>query len=141
MKATNGHKVKVEFTGKLEDGTVFGEASRTRPLEFSMGDRHIIRGFAEAVEGMEPGESKEVRVPPEKAFGSFDATKLMTLLRECFPQNEPICAGMQMNVRDGRGGLLPARVESVTDATITLDFNHPLAGQPLMFHIHVLDVR
>ena len=141
MKATKGSKVKVEFTGHLEDGTVFGESKGDQPLDFVVGQSEVIPGFEEAVLGMEPGESKEVVVPPEKGFGAFDSGKVTTLDRGQLENDEQVGPGMQLNVRDQQGAVHSARVDSVTDSTVTLDFNHPLAGQTLKFNIHMVEVQ
>lgn len=76
MKAENGKRVKVQFIGRLDDGTVFGEAPAEKPLDFTLGREGIIPGFNEALNGMEPGEKKTIHLSPEQGFGARDADKV-----------------------------------------------------------------
>lgn len=137
MKAENGNKVKVQFVGRLEDGTVFGESPAGKPLEFTLGKDQIIPGFVEAVRGMEPGEEKRVEVDPEDGFGQYDPHKLINLKREMLAKNEPIEAGMKIAVEDTAGHQFVGRVNSFSDQSVTLDLNHPLAGERLKFEIQL----
>jgi peptidylprolyl isomerase len=140
MRAENGKRVKVQFVGKLEDGTVFGESPATKPLEFTLGKEHLIPGFVEAVVGMEPGEKKTVQVQPEDGFGTYDPEKLIQFQRTQFAAREPIARGMKIEVKDTAGHEFVGHVNSVTDKAVTLDLNHPLAGQKLEFDIQLQEV-
>jgi len=140
MKVVNGNRVKVQFVGRLDDGTIFGECTVEKPLEFTLGEEAIIPGFVEAVQGMEPGQSKSVQVPPEKGFGVYDPDKKIAFKRERFTQREPISQGMEVAVKDTAGNEHLGRVDSVTDESVKLDMNHPLAGQQLKFDIRLLEV-
>ena len=137
MRAENGNRVKVQFVGKLEDGSIFGRAPEEKPLEFTLGRDNIIPGFVEAVRGMEPGQSKKIQVPAEKGFGKYDPEKLVRFSRERFTQREPISQGMEVVVKDNSGREHMGRVDSYTDESVTLDMNHPLAGQELQFEIRL----
>ena len=137
MKAEKGKRVKVQFVGRLDDGTVFGESPATKPLEFVLGKEPLIPGFVEAVMGMEPGEAKHVEVEPEDGFGQYDPDKLINFKRETLAKNEPIIAGMKIAVEDTAGHQFTGRVDSFTDQSVTLDLNHPLAGEHLKFDIQV----
>lgn len=137
MKAENGKRVKVQFTGRLEDGTVFGESPAEKPLEFTVGTDQLIPGFVQAVCGMEPGQQKSVQVEPEDGFGKYDPDKLISFKREQLAKREPITAGMKIAVEDGAGHRFVGRVNSLTDKSVVLDLNHPLAGERLQFDIRV----
>jgi len=140
MRAENGKRVKVQFVGRLEDGTVFGEGTAEKPLEFTLGKEAVIPGFAEAVRGMEPGQSKTVELPPEKGFGKYDPDKLILFKRRQFATREPISQGMEVPVKDTAGNEHLGRVDSFTDESVKLDLNHPLAGRPLKFEICLQEV-
>ena len=140
MRAESGKRVKVQFVGQLEDGTVFIQTPSEKPLEFTLGNEGIIPGFTEALYGMEPGQSKSVQVPPEKGFGKYDPDKLINVKRNQFATREPISSGMEVVVEDVAGQKFTGRVDSYTDESVTLDMNHPLAGQPLKFDIRVQEV-
>jgi peptidylprolyl isomerase len=140
MKAENGKRVKVQFVGRLEDGTVFGEAPAEKPLDFVLGKQGVIPGFVEAVCGMEPGEKKTVQVPPEKGFGSYDPDKRVRLKRSLVAKQEPIAQGAKLVLQDATGREHVGRVDSFTDQSVTLDMNHPLAGHPLEFEISLQEV-
>lgn len=140
MKAQNGNRVKVQFVGRLEDGTVFGESAPERPLEFTLGQDHLIAGFEEALQGMEPGQEKNFEVPPEKGFGSYDPRKKLDFERNRFAEIEPLKTGMKVDLQDSNGREVIARVESISPNSVTLDLNHPLAGQPLKFSVLLQEV-
>ena len=140
MKAENGKRVKVQFVGRLEDGKVFSKTPEEKPLEFTLGKDNLIPGFVDAVRGMETGQSKTVQVPPEKGFGTFDPDKLVQFHRRKFSANEPITSGMEVMVEDTGGAEHVGRVDSFTDEYVTLDLNHPLAGQGLKFDIQLQEV-
>ena len=140
MRAENGNRVKVQFVGRLGDGTVFGEAPAEKPLEFTLGKDGIIPGFVEAVQGMEPGQKKPVQVPPEKGFGEYSSDRLLQFQRSQFAKREPLSEGMELVVEDTTGREYAGRIDSFTDESVTLDMNHPLAGQPLEFEIRLQEV-
>jgi len=140
MRAEDGKRVKVQFVGRLEDGTVFGQGTAEKPLEFTLGEEAIIPGFVEAVRGMEPGQSKTVEVPPEKAFGKYDPDKLIQFKRGRFAKREPISEGMEVPVKDSAGNEHIGRIDSFTDESVKLDLNHPLAGRPLKFEIRLQEI-
>ena len=140
MQAQLGNRVKVQFVGKLEDGTVFSEAVPEKPLEFTLGQEEIIPGFEEAIQGMEPGQNKIVRIPPEKGFGAYDPEKLVQMQRNRLAKNEPLKTGMKIGLKDSSGREFVGRVDALTATAVTLDLNHPLAGKQLQFDIRLQQV-
>ncbi|KLK88090.1 peptidylprolyl isomerase [Methanoculleus sediminis] len=139
-QAKEGDTVKVHYTGKLEDGTVFDTSEERAPLEFTIGSGQIIPGFERAVVGMEPGEAKTATIPPEEAYGHRRDEMTITVDREQFPEEINPEPGQQLQVQqpDGRAAIVV--VSDVSESTVTLDANHPLAGQPLTFDITLVDI-
>jgi len=139
-QAKEGDTVRVHYTGKLEDGTVFDTSAEQAPLEFTIGDGQIIPGFEKAVIGMEPGETKTARISPEEAYGPRRDDMTLTVDREQFPEEINPEPGQQLQVQqpDGRAAIVV--VSEVSESTVTLDANHPLAGQPLTFDIQLVEV-
>ena len=136
-----GDKVKVEYTGSLEDGTVFDSSDQhDAPLEFVVGAGQLIKGFDEAVVGMKIGEEKEITIPPEEAYGPHNPEFVKDMPREMFPEDQEIKPGMvfMVNLEDGRQ--IAVRVSKVSDGMVTIDLNPPLAGKTLVFKIKVVDV-
>jgi FKBP-type peptidyl-prolyl cis-trans isomerase 2 len=136
-----GDKIKVEYTGSLEDGTIFDSSkNHEAPLEFVVGAGQLIKGFDEAVVGMKIGEEKEIKIPPEEAYGPHNPEFVKDMPREMFPDDQEIKPGMvfMVNLEDGRQ--LPVRVSKVSDDKITIDLNPPLAGKTLVFKIKIIDV-
>ncbi|MCT8336653.1 FKBP-type peptidyl-prolyl cis-trans isomerase SlyD [Methanoculleus chikugoensis] len=139
-QAKAGDTVKVHYTGKLEDGTVFDTSEERTPLEFTIGSGQIIPGFERAVVGMEPGETKTATISPEEAYGQHREDMTITVERGQFPEDINPEPGQQLQVQqpDGRAAIVV--VSDVTESTVTLDANHPLAGQPLTFDIELVDI-
>jgi len=139
--AKKGDKVKVEYEGCLEDGTVFDSSEKhDAPLEFTVGSGQLIQGFDEAVIGMKEGEEKEVNVPPEKAYGQHKEELVKELPRNYFPQDKEIKPGMAFNMKMQDGNQLLIRVSNVNNETVTVDLNPPLAGRTLKFKIKLLSI-
>jgi peptidylprolyl isomerase len=139
-KAKIGDLIKVHYTGKLEDGTVFDSSVGREPLEFTLGNGNLIRGFEVAVEGMEVGGKTTTTIPAEEAYGASREDMIVQVpMDQVPPQIEPQ-VGMQLNVQQQDGQEIPVRVIEVTESFITLDANHPLAGKTLVFDIEVVEI-
>ncbi|MCL4533716.1 MAG: peptidylprolyl isomerase [Bacteroidetes bacterium] len=139
-QAKRGDTVKVHYVGKLENGRVFDESTDRPPLEFTIGEGQVIPGFEEAVVGMEPGESKTIEIPAQKAYGPRQESLVFNLDRRQLPGDFKPKAGQQLQLRDGDGRSLVATVTDVGDAGVTLDANHPLAGEDLIFEIKLVEI-
>ncbi|WP_292410200.1 MULTISPECIES: FKBP-type peptidyl-prolyl cis-trans isomerase [unclassified Methanoculleus] len=135
-----GDTVKVHYTGKLEDGTVFDSSNEREPLEFTIGNGQIISGFEQAVIGMTPGETKTATIPPEEAYGPHREDMTLTVDREQFPEDINPEPGQQLQIQQPDGKAAIVVVSDVSTSTVTLDANHPLAGKPLTFDIRLMDV-
>ncbi len=136
-----GSKIKVEYVGTLEDGTVFDSSEKhNSPLEFIVGEGQLIKGFDDAVVGMKVGEEKEVKLLPEDAYGPHNPEFVRDMPKDMFPKDQEIKPGMifMVDLQDGRQ--LPVRVTKVSDGHVTIDLNPPLAGKTLIFKIKVVDI-
>ena len=138
----NGDTVKVHYTGTLDDGRVFDTSKDRDPLEFKVGEGQIIPGFEQGVVGMEVGETRDIEVAPENAYGSRREELVMEVPVGEFPDHIEPEVGMQLQASNGEGQ--PPTVVTVTevgDEKVKLDANHPLAGEDLTFEIELLDLK
>lgn len=141
MAVKKGDKVKVEYKGTLEDGTVFDSTEKNgEPLEFEVGSKQLIEGFEDAVIGMETGEEKEFKLVSDEAYGEYNDELVKQVPRDQLPQDKEIETGMILIMSLPNGIQIPAQIAEVTDDLVTLDLNHPLAGKDLTFKIKVLEV-
>lgn len=139
-QARTGDTVRVNYTGCLEDGSVFDTSANRDPLEFTIGAGRVIPGFEQAVVGMSPGESKIQRVPLDQAYGPHQRELEFELERSQVPPDFEISIGQQLELQGPQGESILVRVTGLSDAAITLDANHPLAGQNLVFEIELLEI-
>lgn len=139
-QAKRGDTVKINFTGKLEDGTVFSSTANREPLEFELGEGKIIPGVEKAVEGMNVGESKTVEVPPEQAYGQHQAELVQEVSRDRFPKDVEPQVGQKFEIPQQQGQSMAVKVVDVSESTVTLDANHPLAGRDLTFELELLEI-
>lgn len=139
-QAQSGNTVQVHYTGKLSDGTVFDSSRDREPLEFAIGEGQIIPGFEQAVIGMEPGESKTAEIPSDQAYGPHREEMVLEVDREQIPEDIEVEAGQQLQVQHPSGQMIPVVVTNVAESKVTLDANHPLAGQDLTFDIELVKV-
>ncbi|MBA7712362.1 FKBP-type peptidyl-prolyl cis-trans isomerase SlyD [subsurface metagenome] len=139
-QAKAGNRVKINFTGTLEDGSVFANSADSEPLEFKLGEGKIIPGIESAVEGMNVGESKTVKVPPEQAYGQRHDELVEEVGRDKFPKDVEPQVGQQFEVPQQEGQPMVIRVVDVSEQTVTLDGNHPLAGRDLTFELELLEI-
>ncbi len=141
MAVKDGDKIKVEYTGTLEDGSVF-DSSKTHnePLEFEVGSGQIIKGFDDAVKGMEKGDEKDIKLAPADAYGDVNAQLVQKVPKDQLPKEAEVKVGMTLGMSLPDGQQIPARVTEVEDTEVTIDINHPLAGKTLNFKIKVVDI-
>ena len=136
-----GNKVKVEYVGCLEDGTVFDSSEmHNEPLEFIVGAGQLLKGFNDAVIGMKIGEEKEIRLPPDEAYGPHNPEFLKDIPRDYFPEDEEIQPGMMYMIALQNGRQIPVRISKISEDTVTVDLNLPLAGKTLVFKIKLLQI-
>lgn len=138
-KVTSGKEVSIEYTLKLEDGTVLDTNVGGKPFTFVQGSHQIIPALEKAIEGMKVGQKKHVVVPPKDAYGEVDKNAFVEVPKEKVP--EGVKEGTYLQGTDPQGGKILVRVAEVKKDTVVLDFNHPLAGKTLYFDVKVLDVK
>ena len=139
-KAKSGDRVKVHYTGSLDDGTVFDASANRPPLEFTIGEGQLIAGFEQAVIGMNPGESKKVKIPVKDAYGPHSDEMVLVADRKELPEGLDPEVGQMLQMLEPDGGRIILRVTGVTDTSVTLDANHPLAGCDLNFDIELVEI-
>jgi peptidylprolyl isomerase/FKBP-type peptidyl-prolyl cis-trans isomerase SlpA len=139
-KAKEGDTVRVHYTGKLEDGTVFDTSQDREPLSFTIGEQRVIPGFEDAVVGMEPGDSKTEELSPEKAYGEHREDMVMELERDQLPDNMDPKVGQQLQLRMQNGQEVPVVITELGEEAVTIDANHPLAGKSLVFEIELIGI-
>ncbi len=138
MTVKTGDKVKIEYTGTLEDGTVFDSSTEHgNPLEFEVGSGHVIKGFDDATLGMKEGEEKQFSIEPTDAYGEHDPTLVQKIPRVVFPQDVELVPGLLFEAGLPTGEKVPATITEVQEGIVTVDLNHPLAGKKLIFKIKV----
>ncbi|HIK45630.1 MAG TPA: peptidylprolyl isomerase [Leptolyngbyaceae cyanobacterium M65_K2018_010] len=140
IQAKPGDSVSIHYTGKLEDGTVFDSSRDRDPLQFSLGSGQVIPGFEAAVLGMALGESKTEVITAEKAYGPYREEMVLVIERNQIPTDIPLEVGAQLQLQGPQGQLLPVLVTDLSEAEVTLDANHPLAGEDLIFEIELISI-
>lgn len=137
-----GNKVKVDYVGSLEDGTIFDSSQiHKEPLEFIVGAGQIIKGFDNAVVGMKIGEEKEIQLSPNDGYGPHNPEFVKEMPRDCFPKGQEIQTGMRYMISLQNGRKIPVLISNVSNDIITVDLNPPLAGKTLFFKIKLLEIR
>jgi len=137
--AKKGDTVRIHYTGKLDDGRQFDSSEGGEPLEFTLGEREVIAGFENAVEGMTPGDEKTVSIEPDQAYGQRDENLVQTVARDRFPEDAHIELGTQFQAATQNGPVVVTVVD-LNDNDITVDANHMLAGQRLTFDLRLVEV-
>jgi len=132
-----GKTVKVHYTGKLNDGSVFDSSEGREPLEFQVGTGQVIPGFDAAIQEMEIGSSKTITIPSEEAYGEVRQEMIALIPHEQFPDELNPEVGQTLQLKTPEGAL-PVRVTDVKDNGVVIDGNHPLAGKDLIFDLNVV---
>ena len=139
--AKKGDKVTLEYTGMLDDGTVFDASSKhDKPLQFEVGGGRVIPGFDKAVTGMKLGEEKKFTIAPAEAYGEPNPKLIKKVSRKEIPQDREPEVGMSLVMGTPQGQQMQALITEVTPEYIILDLNHPLAGKALTFKIKVIKI-
>ncbi|MDN3670180.1 FKBP-type peptidyl-prolyl cis-trans isomerase [Echinicola jeungdonensis] len=138
--AAKGNTVKVHYTGKLKDGTVFDSSLNREPLQFTLGEGNMIQGFDSAVQGMTVGEDKNITIPCDEAYGQKREEMMIDVPMDKVPADIKPEVGMDLSIQNQEGQPVPVKVVDVDEEKITLDANHPLAGEDLVFEIKLVEV-
>lgn len=139
-QAKQGDMVKVHYTGKLDDGTVFDSSVDRDPLEFVLGEGQLIAGFEQAVLGMAPGESKTEKIPADEAYGPHREEMVVEVERQQLPDNIPLDVGQQLQIQQAPNQIIPVVITAISESKVTLDANPPLAGKDLIFEIELVGI-
>jgi peptidylprolyl isomerase len=142
-QAKAGDTVRVHYEGQLSDGTIFDSSVEREPIEFILGQDTVIPGFEQAVIGMEVGESKDVSIPPEDGFGEYSEDLVVNIEKSILPPDINPELGMQLEVSSEEEDEKTPRVFTIAEIaedSVTLDGNHPLAGEEIAFKIELLEI-
>jgi len=139
--AKDGDTVSVHYTGTLEDGTEFDSSyEREEPITFTLGVGQMIKGFEDAVLGMKVGEVKTVTLPPEEAYGEYNADLVVSLNRDQFPEDMELTIGKRISLLNTAGQQFTATIVEIGESTVTVDANHELVGETLIFEIELVSI-
>ncbi len=136
-----GDNVKIHYTGRLATGEIFDTSKDREPLEFKIGDKSMIPGFESAVIGMSVGEAKVEKIPSKDAYGEHKEQLVFTMGRENIPEDMNVEVGFELDMHGKNGECIPVLVTGLTEDSITLDANHPLAGKDLIFEIQLVEIN
>jgi len=140
MRAKQGDTVLVHYTGKLPNGTVFDTSRSRHPIRFTLGNGQVIAGFEQAVTGMAKGESKTSIIPVDLAYGPRHEEMIVTIERSMLPPDLNASVGQRLELTQEDNKTVLVTVMATTDTSLTLDANHPLAGNDLTFELELVDI-
>ncbi|MHA2305254.1 MAG: FKBP-type peptidyl-prolyl cis-trans isomerase [Candidatus Hodarchaeales archaeon] len=141
MPVSRGDKIKVDYVGTLDDGTIFDSTKETgQPLKFIVGAGLFLDAFENSVIGMEIGEEKTIHLPPEEAYGKYNPNLIDTVSISSIPIKKDLHPGMLLVFCRDNGEEVPARIIELNDNEVELDMNHPLSGISLNYSIIVIDI-
>ncbi|AMX01638.1 FKBP-type peptidyl-prolyl cis-trans isomerase [Microbulbifer thermotolerans] len=132
-------RVTLHFSLKLDDGSVVDSTFEGEPATFSVGDGNLLPGFEKALFGLKAGDEAQFEIPPEQGFGQRNPSNIQKVRRDSFSPDMELEPGLVVSFDNG-GGELPGVIRSIGEDEVTVDFNHPLAGQTLNFHVKILQV-
>lgn len=139
-EAKSGDTVRIHYTGTLNDGSMFDSSQGRQPLEFTVGAGQIIPGLEREIEGMNVGDTRLIKVVAEEAYGQHDPQKVQVVPLAAMPKDAEIQPGMQLQARTPSGETVPLIVTKVENEEVTVDANHPLAGQDLNFNVELVEI-
>ena len=134
-----GTKVKIHYTGTLNDGKIFDSSEGREPLEFTIGENRVIKGFEDGIKGMKLNDEKTIKIKAKDTYGERDERMVVSVPRDKFPPE--VQAGGTLLLKGPNGERLPAVVKEVKDDAVIIDMNHPLAGKELNFKIKVVGIN
>ena len=140
VQAKHGDTVKIQYTGRLQNDTVFATTMNQAALQLTLGRGQVIPGVENAVVGMSPGESKTVKIPAARGFGPHREEMTQTINRDKFPKHLIPVVGQKLQDHQEDGRIIDVTVTGVTQSTVTLDANHPLAGKDTIFDVQLLEI-
>ncbi len=139
-QAKHGDSVRIQYTGKLVDGKVFEASVEDQPLQFTIGGDRVVTDLEQAVVGMATGESKTIKIMADNAYGPYHDELVFVLDRHRFSENLQPEVGQDLLIREGNDPALQVTVIDVSESSVTLDANHPLAGKHLTIDISLVEI-
>lgn len=139
-RAQAGDTVQVHYTGKLDDGTVFDSSTGGEPIEFTLGANQVIDGFESGVIGMAVGDTKTIIIPADQAYGPYHDELVLVLERSRFPAHLTPEVGQMLQLQRPDGEPIDAMITEVSAEFVTMDANHPLAGEQLTFDLELMHI-
>jgi FKBP-type peptidyl-prolyl cis-trans isomerase 2 len=140
IRAKDGDTVRVQYTGRLDDGSVFDSSVKREALQFTIGKGQVLHGVEQAIIGMRPQESKTVLVPAAEAYGPHRDEMTTEVQRSQFPTSVQLKVGQRLQIKQKNGQSIAVSVLGLSDSTVTLDANHPLAGKDLTFDLQLVEI-
>lgn len=136
----NGDTIKIHYKGTLADGTIFDTSEQREPLEFEVGSGMVIKGFDDGVMGMAIGDKKTIHIPAAEAYGEENPQMIFEVNRTEIPANIPLELNGMLHMQNGEQ-TVPVKIISLSDSTVKLDANHPLAGKDLNFDLELVAIQ
>jgi len=140
-QAKKDDKVKVHYTGRLEDGTVFDSSLEREPLEFTLGAGQMIAGFDKGVEGMVVDEEKTINIPAAEAYGELDPSRVIEIGRDQLPPDMEPEIGLKLHMQTQTGQVMTVAIMEFDAEKVKLDANHELAGKDLIFDLKLVSIN
>jgi len=138
--AKKGDKVKVHYTGKLEDGEVFDSSKGKDPLEFTIGENQVLKKFEDSVEGMSIGEKADILIPADEAYGTRQEQLIVKLPKDKIPDSLSPEVGMKLQMKTKDGQVVVVTITEISENELTVDANHELADKDLHFNIELVEI-
>lgn len=139
-EAKAGDTVRIHYTGTLDDGSQFDSSAGRDPLEFTVGGGQIIPGLDREIAGMKIGDRKTVRVACDEAYGQHDPAATQEVPRDALPPDLEIEVGKRLQAVTQDGRQITVVIAAVSDGSVTMDANHPLAGKDLIFDVELVEI-
>jgi len=139
-QAKSGDTVRVHYTGTLNNGQVFDSSKDRAPLEFTLGTGMVIAGFDAAVTGLEPGETTTKTIPVAEAYGEYNPDMVADIEKENIPADFELEVGQRLEMQVPGGDAMAVTITEIKESMVTLDGNHPLAGQDLTFELELVEI-
>lgn len=140
QQVKSGDTVKVHYNGRLTDGTMFDSSAGREPLQFEVGSGMVIAGFDNGVMGMAVGEKKTIQIPVAEAYGPKNSEMIVAFPTSEFPEDMELEVGQRLNMTNSEGHVIPVVITEISEETVMLDANHPLAGEDLVFDIELVEI-
>ena len=138
--AKNGDTVKIHYTGKLTNGEVFDSSKERAPFEFTIGSGQVIVGFEQGTIGMEVGQTKTLNIPCDQAYGQKNPDLIAIVARGHLPKDYTPQVGERLGIEHESGQKIPVVITEVKEKEITVDGNHPIAGEDLIFELELIEI-